>query len=210
MSKWVYTGREELRCLAGINWRGASIHSLVCFILDIYHKLDLLDTCPEEVIGFKCPSGCPEQEWLDSHRYFWNCQLDSATKEIERRCHINQTTIKNPDREIIQVIKEAIPVADVIEQYCEVIVLKGGYRGNWKFRCTLHGQDRNPSGIIYRDEGRWWCFGCNKGGDIFDAVQMFEWVDLPTAIRKLATQLGIELRPLVQRPKPEGKGGCYL
>jgi len=205
---WQYTDRETLRLLADKSWRGTPNSSLVYFILDTKAKLDLLEIDPDEAIGFKCPSDCSKQEWIESHRHFWECQLDSATKEIERRRTLNEKTIKAPDREIIQAIKNSLHIEDVIESYTEVIVPRGGYRGNWRFRCTLHGQDNDPSGVIYRDEGRWWCFGCNKGGDIYDAVQMFERVDLPTAIKKLATQLGIELRPLVQRPKPVGKGGA--
>ncbi len=113
----------------------------------------------------------------------------------------NKTYIKNPDREIIQTIKERIHLADVIEWYTEITYSN---TDQMKFRCTLHGTDTSPSGVIYTKEQKWWCFGCNKGGDAFDAIQAFERIDLPTAIKKLANHLGIELRPLKENNKRMG------
>jgi hypothetical protein len=42
-----------------------------------------------------------------------------------------------------------------------------------KYRCTLHGDDKNPSGMLYLDEGRYHCFACNIGGDIFKLLLVF-------------------------------------
>lgn len=42
-----------------------------------------------------------------------------------------------------------------------------------KFRCRIHGEDTDPSGVIYALQGKWWCFGCNRGGDIFDFLMTY-------------------------------------
>ncbi|MEE9315714.1 MAG: CHC2 zinc finger domain-containing protein [bacterium] len=49
-----------------------------------------------------------------------------------------------------------------------------GSNGNMKYRCTLHGEDKNPSGVLYLNEGRYYCFGGCGGGDIFQLLYAFE------------------------------------
>ena len=202
-----YSNKETLKLMATKNWRGVGNSYLVYEILNTRAKLDLLEISSDKAIGVQRPSICTEDEWIESHRYFWNCVIASAVKELQHRRHINAKGIKNPDREIIQVIKDDMPIADVLEWYTEVFYAS---RDQWRFRCTLHGEDKNPSGVIYTKEQRWWCFGCNKGGDVLDAVQLFERVDLPQAIKKLATHLGIELRPLIHKPIPHTRGGAII
>lgn len=63
----------------------------------------------------------------------------------------------------------------LFEEATGMEVLYGYYPGaglRWKYRCTLHGDgvDRNPSGMLYGTEGRFWCFVCNEGGDVFDLL----------------------------------------
>lgn len=41
---------------------------------------------------------------------------------------------------------------------------------NYRYRCQFHGEDREPSGYLYVDEGRYHCFACHAGGDVFDLV----------------------------------------
>ena len=49
-----------------------------------------------------------------------------------------------------------------------------GNNSNMKYRCTLHGEDKQPSGVLYLSEGRYYCYGCNTGGDIFQLLYAFE------------------------------------
>jgi len=102
-------------------------------------------------------------------KYHYACVAGGILKEIKRRRAIAYDPRVNTDREIIQAIKDRIAIADVLEWYTDVFYAS---RDQGKFRCTLHGEDKNPSGVIYRTEARWWCFGCNKGGDVFDALSI--------------------------------------
>lgn len=189
------------------NWRGITTSDLVYAILDLREDLDMLEDLPDIAIGYRMPADYTEKEWIEAHRDSWNCQLTSVIKELERRRHINEKAIQNPDTEIIQAIKSDMTVTDVLEWYTEVFYSN---KAQFKFRCTLHGEDKNPSGVIYIDENRWWCFGCNRGGDAIDAVMAFEKCDFPNAIKKLATHLGIELRPLIEKPKLKIAHGVTL
>ncbi len=187
--------------LAKRKWRGISTPDLALEILELRHKLDTLDTDPDGVINFERPLAFTQEEWILSHRFLYNQQLQDCLKELDRRRTLNDTYIKNPDKEIIQAIKERINLADVMEWYTEIT---HSNRDQMKFRCTLHGTDTTPSGVIYNKEQKWWCFGCSRGGDAFDAVQAFERIELPEAIKKLANHLGIELRPLKENNKRMG------
>ena len=74
------------------------------------------------------------------------------------------------------------------------------------FKCGKHGDDKHPSGRIYRDQQSWWCFGCNKGGDIYEAVMWYENQDFLYALRKLSNYIGIDLSDVSVKahahPKP--------
>ena len=133
------------------------------------------------------------------HIFFWEQKVLSFEEEIERRRKLQYEGVAHTNKEIIQAIKERIPIEDVLERYTDVFYNSGK---KWSYRCTLHGPDRHPSGVIYPDEKRCWCFVCEKGGDVFDVVQLFERVTLPQAIVELARSIGLALKPLSPKRLP--------
>lgn len=204
-----YASREVLKLLATKNLRGISTSSLVCELQGIGDKLVNLDICPDEVISFSRPQGCSKEEWLDDHHYFLLCSVGAIKQELLRRRQAQYLGYGWPDKEIIQTIKEKLGsngLTDVIGWYTDVFY----YQGKWTFRCMLHGEDKHPSGVIYPNELKWHCYGCNRGGDVFDIVCLFERVELPQAIKKLARYLGIDLKPLKENSKLEITGGVTL
>ncbi|KKK89098.1 hypothetical protein LCGC14_2736540 [marine sediment metagenome] len=171
------------------NYRGYTTPDLVCALQWEKFFLANLKECGE----------------LTEETYHHEISLtEQAIKDIEgeikRRRYIEKR-FGNTDREIIHTIKDRIKIEDVVAWYCEVTV----YRKNWSYKCNRHGRDKHPSGKIYIDQQTAWCFGCNAGGDIFDIVQLYENIDLPSAIHKLATHIGIDTKPLV----PDGKYVSY-
>lgn len=206
MTETQYAGKETLKVLAQKSWRGVSIPDLVCSIQYQRDRLEDFKAVPDAFISF-VPTGCTREEYVEDTTYFYECLIESIEKELERRQIMQFQGVTNINKEIIQTIKEKLSgqgLADVIGWYTDVFV----HQNRWTFRCTLHGEDKHPSGVIYLDEMRWWCFGCNKGGDAFDAVQEFERVELPQAITKLARHLGIDNKPLF--PKSKKRGGMKL
>ena len=139
-----------------------------------------------------------ETEENENMRFQHRVYMNHCLNELERRCRMKLTGVQATNQNLIQSIKDALPVEDVIEWYTQVF-----FRQNkWFFRCTVHGEDRNPSGVIYPEDKKWWCFGCNKGGDVFDAVMHFERVEMPEAMRKLANYLGLDATlPKTEREK---------
>jgi hypothetical protein len=73
-----------------------------------------------------------------------------------------------------------------IKQIAEQAGVKLNRAGSeWKGLCPFHFE-RTPSFTIYKDDQRWHCHGCGKGGDALDFVQQWRGVDLPGAIALIA------------------------
>lgn len=66
-------------------------------------------------------------------------------------------------------------------------------RGQDYWGCCPFHHEKSPSFHINPATGLWNCFGCHKGGDLFDYVMAREHLEFPDAIRYLADRAGIEL-----------------
>lgn len=70
-------------------------------------------------------------------------------------------------KERIARVKDGLDIADLIARDLDIAWMRGDR--TWFF-CPAHGDghDRNPSLVAYESQGRWWCYGCNSGGDGID------------------------------------------
>ena len=89
---------------------------------------------------------------------------------------------------IIEEIKNRISFTDLISQY--ISVEKKGDR-YWAL-CPFH-EEKTPSFSFVPDRGFFHCFGCGKGGSLFDFVMEMEHLSFPEAVRFLAEKVGIEI-----------------
>lgn len=95
--------------------------------------------------------------------------------------------------EVIAEIKERVDLAALV---AEDLGDAAWFRwGRVRFSCRLHGDgvDREPSLQVYEDDGHWWCFGCNDGGDCFDWLLKARNMQWREAAEYLARRLGIEI-----------------
>ncbi|MFT4657804.1 MAG: DNA primase [Candidatus Aldehydirespiratoraceae bacterium] len=88
----------------------------------------------------------------------------------------------------IEKIRSTVSVVDTVQQY---VALKKVGR-NWSGLCPFHAE-KSPSFYVREETGRYKCFGCDKGGDIFTFIQEIEHTDFPGAIEHLAAKAGITL-----------------
>ena len=185
--------RQIIQLQGESNMRGITTSQL---IYDFQHATDMAKDP-----GYHVPLDFEDNEWWTEWAVFTgNATRNGILKEIDRRRRLTYDLKINPNVEVIQAIKDAVRIEDVLEWYTEVFLDKH----KWSYRCTLHGADEHPSGVIYPEEKRCWCFACNTGGDVFDVVQSFERVDLKQAISKLARHVGLDTKPMSRTQKVKG------
>ena len=90
--------------------------------------------------------------------------------------------------EDIERVRDASPIADVIQQY---VALRRVGR-NWVGLCPFHSE-KSGSFNVREETGRYKCFGCGAGGDVFKFVQEIEHLDFVAAVEHLANRAGIQL-----------------
>jgi len=89
----------------------------------------------------------------------------------------------------IDEIKSKLDLVEIISEY--VKLAPAGT--NMKALCPFH-KEKMPSFFVSPEKQIWKCFGCGKGGGIFDFIMEIEGVDFPQALRILAKKAGVELR----------------
>jgi DNA primase len=90
----------------------------------------------------------------------------------------------------VQEIKDKLSINEVVGQY---VTLRRAGR-NFVAPCPFH-KERTPSFHVSPERGSYMCFGCGEKGDIFSFVQKMDGVDFVTALKQLAKQAGVELKP---------------
>jgi DNA primase len=82
--------------------------------------------------------------------------------------------------------------ADIVRVVGEYVKLRKAGAQNFKGLCPFH-QEKTPSFSVHSGRQRFHCFGCGKGGDVFNFVQELEKITFPEAIRLVAEKLDIKL-----------------
>ncbi len=92
------------------------------------------------------------------------------------------------EREKIEDIKRQTDIVALISQYVQLKKVGKNYRA----LCPFHSE-KDPSFYVSPDKGIFYCFGCKKGGNAINFLMEYEKLDFPTAIKRLAKNLGIEI-----------------
>ncbi len=97
-------------------------------------------------------------------------------------------------------IKSRIDIVDYVQRH--VPALKKAGR-NHKACCPFHSE-KTPSFVVNPERGTWYCFGaCAEGGDLFSFAQKFHGWDFKEALRELAAEAGVQLRPQTPQEQEE-------
>jgi len=88
----------------------------------------------------------------------------------------------------IERLRSTVSIVDTVQQY---VALKRVGR-NWVGLCPFHAE-KSGSFNVTEERGRYKCFGCDKGGDVFTFIQEIEHLDFPGAVEHLAAKAGIAL-----------------
>ena len=86
-------------------------------------------------------------------------------------------------------VRAATDIVAIIAEHTEI--KRSGRQ--WMARCPLHGE-RTPSLSVAPDKGVYYCFGCQRSGDVITFVQEIEGLDFAGAVEMLAGRAGIQLQ----------------
>jgi len=98
---------------------------------------------------------------------------------------------------IIDQVSQRTDIVQVAEAYGIELKRKGK---EYAACCPFHG-DRNPSFFVSPARQSFYCFGCGKGGSVFNFVMEQEKCSFPEAVEVLAKQAGVTIEQRVETPE---------
>ncbi|MBM4165444.1 MAG: DNA primase [Ignavibacteria bacterium] len=90
--------------------------------------------------------------------------------------------------ELIEQVRASVDIVDYIAQF---VMLKKRGKSHIGL-CPFH-QEKTPSFHVSADKQLYYCFGCAKGGTIYNFVEEYEKLSFIEAVQKLAERAGIVL-----------------
>src|ERR1051325_4822502 len=81
--------------------------------------------------------------------------------------------------------------ADIVRVVGDYVTLKKK-GANWMGCCPFH-QEKTPSFSVNPSKGFYKCFGCGKGGTVFNFLMDMEGLNFPEAIKRVAEIAGVML-----------------
>ena len=93
--------------------------------------------------------------------------------------------------------------ADIVRVVQDYVSLKKT-GANWVARCPFH-KETKPSFSVNPAKDIFYCFGCQKGGSVFNFVMEIERVTFPEAIKIVAEKTGVPLPKLVDDSRFEAR-----
>ena len=88
---------------------------------------------------------------------------------------------------------------DLVKVVSEHVRLTKRNRDLWGL-CPFHQED-SPSFKVNPQMQSWYCFGCERSGDVFTFVELIEKTDKRGALQMLAERAGVELKKLSPEQK---------
>jgi DNA primase len=108
-----------------------------------------------------------------------------------------------PD-ETIEQVRDAADIVALIGESVELKRTGTDYRG----ACPFHGGTHRNFAVIPR-KGMYHCFVCHAAGDIFTYMMKRYGMDYPTAVRQIASKVGIVIPEETQRSGPDPREPLY-
>ncbi len=91
--------------------------------------------------------------------------------------------------DIIEEIKSRISIEQLVAQYVQLKPAGKSFKG----LCPFHSE-KTPSFVVSPEKQIAWCFGCQKGGDIFGFTQAMENCDFKESVNILAEKASIDIK----------------
>ena len=98
-------------------------------------------------------------------------------------------------------ITSLIPPSVVIGKYTRLRLVS---RGNFSALCPFHNE-KTPSFRVNDDKRFYYCFGCGKGGDIFNFLQDYKNISFVEALKEVAEENGLSIQTFDFNQNTEAK-----
>ncbi|HEX5709253.1 MAG TPA: DNA primase [Pyrinomonadaceae bacterium] len=99
---------------------------------------------------------------------------------------------------------------DDLRRQSDIVRIVGDYvtlkkkGANWMACCPFH-REKTPSFSVNPSKDIFYCFGCSKGGSVFNFVMEIEGLSFPEAVRVVAEKSGVPLPAMVEDKKYEAR-----
>jgi len=100
-------------------------------------------------------------------------------------------------------LEEVRRTADIVRYVSDHVQLRK-VGGSWKGLCPFHNE-KTPSFNVSADRGRFHCFGCGEGGDVFKFAMLHEKANFPEAIEIVARRFGMQVPERTNEQTPDRK-----
>jgi DNA primase len=100
----------------------------------------------------------------------------------------------------IEDLKRQADIVRVVQDY--VPLKKAGT--NWRAPCPFH-KETKPSFNVNPNKEMFFCFGCHKGGTVFNFIMEMERVTFPEAIKIVAEKAGVPLPKMIDDDRFEAR-----
>ncbi|EHV2884365.1 DNA primase [Enterococcus faecalis] len=84
-------------------------------------------------------------------------------------------------QQVIEEVRHRTNIVDIIGQYVQLKKSGKNYMG----LCPFH-EERSPSFSVAEDKQIFHCFGCGKGGTVFNFLQEIEGISFPESVKRVA------------------------
>ena len=99
-------------------------------------------------------------------------------------------------------LKNRADLVRIIQPYAQDLKKKGA---NWMACCPFH-QEKTPSFSVNPSKGFYKCFGCGKGGSVYNFLMEIEGLNFPEAVKRVAEISGVMLpEPVDDQAYERGK-----
>ncbi len=109
-----------------------------------------------------------------------------TSADAKKMAGVFKSAIGGFDRSDLEAIKNQTNIVDLINEYTPLTPKSSTTSVGL---CVFH-EETTPSMMVNKDEKRFYCFGCQEHGDIFNFIQKKEGLTLPQAVTKLAARIG--------------------
>src|SRR5438094_3542813 len=118
----------------------------------------------------------------------------SGLTHAKRRRSARRTIVPVPTLSSDDAFAEVKGKVDLVKVVQEHVRLTKRNKDYWGL-CPFHQED-SPSFHVNRQRQSWYCFGCERKGDVFTFVELIEKTDKRGALVLLAERAGVELKQL--------------